>query len=187
MTRPALPHLLVLTDRTLARGRRLVDVVRGAPAVVLREKDLGSDERARLLAELRDAAPAVLVASDARLGRTADGVHLAASDPFPARRPPLVGRSCHTREDLARAAAEGCDYATLSPVFVSPSKPGYGPPLGTAALAGAPLPVFALGGIDAGNARACVDAGAHGVAVMGAVMAAADPQSAIADLLGVLA
>jgi thiamine-phosphate pyrophosphorylase len=72
--------------------------------------------------------------------------------------------------DLQRAAAEGCDYATLSPIFASASKPGYGPPLGVHALGGAPLPVYALGGVDETNAAACIAGGAAGVAVMGAAM-----------------
>src|SRR5204862_8189834 len=115
----------------------------------------------------------LLVASDPKLA--GDGVHLAAADSIPAPRPRIVGRSCHSRTDLGVAADDGCDYATLSPIFVSPSKPGYGPPLGVASLHDPPLPVYALGGVDASNARACVDAGAFGVAVMGYIMRADDP------------
>jgi thiamine-phosphate pyrophosphorylase len=100
-------------------------------------------------------------------------VHLTAADPFPAVRPPLVGRSCHSAADLARAAAEGCDWVTLSPFAPTPSKPGYGPALGPAGLAalvrGAP-PVLALGGVRPGDVAGCLAAGASGVAVMGPVM-----------------
>jgi thiamine-phosphate diphosphorylase len=165
--------VLVLTDRTQTGGRSLVEVVRGARAVILREKDLSRAERAVLAAELRSIVDVLLVASDAAID--ADGIHLAAVDPFPQPRPPLVGRSCHTPDELARAAAEGCDYATLSPIFESPSKPGYGPPLGVEALGRPPLPVYALGGVDEHNAASCRAAGATGVAVMGAVMRADDP------------
>ena len=180
-------RLLVLTDRTLTGGRPLVDVVAsavagGADHVVLREKDLSRAERAALAAELRSVVPTLLVASDAEIA--SDGVHLAAADPLPARRPAIVGRSCHTAAEVARAAAEGCDYATLSPIFPSASKPTYGPALGVDALAGAPLPVFALGGVDPSNAQACMDAGAAGVALMGYVMRAADPAVAVKELLG---
>jgi thiamine-phosphate pyrophosphorylase len=100
-------------------------------------------------------------------------VHLTAADPFPAVRPPLVGRSCHSAAELARAAAEGCDWVTLSPFAPTPSKPGHGPALGTAGLAalvrGAP-PVLALGGVRPGDVAGCLAAGASGVAVMGPVM-----------------
>lgn len=179
-------NLLVLTDRTLTNGRPLVEVVRaavegGATRVVLREKDLPRSDRVALASELRAFVPSLVIASDASI--PGDGVHLAAADAVPAVRPRLVGRSCHSSEELARAAAEGCDYATLSPIFASPSKPGYGPALGVDALRDAPLPVYALGGVDPSNARACVDAGAAGVAVMGYVMRADDPAVAVKELL----
>ena len=182
----ALVRILVLTDRTLTRGRPLVDVVRaavdgGAQQVVLREKDLPRAERAALADELRAFVPTLLVASDATIA--AGGVHLAAADPMPARRPLVVGRSCHSADELERAASDGCDYATLSPIFASPSKPGYGPALGLDALRNAPLPVYALGGVDPARARACVDAGAIGVAAMGFVMRADDPAVAVKELL----
>jgi len=97
----------------------------------------------------------------------------------------LVGVSAHGLDDLRGARDAGGDYATLSPIFPSPSKPGYGPALGLAALheaAGLGLPVLALGGVTAAAARACRDAGAHGVAVMGPAMRGG--VAAIAALLG---
>src|SRR6185295_10316753 len=61
----------------------------------------------------------------------------------------LVGISAHSEDELAAAAAAGADYATFSPIFLTDSKPGYGPALGTAALAAATrtarLPIVALG------------------------------------------
>lgn len=187
------PALLLLTDRRQAR-RDLVAVVAaavegGARHVVLREKDLPRDERAALAEALRAVLAPVggqlIVAGPDPLG--GDAVHLAATDsPVAAG---LVGRSCHRAEDLARLSHE--DYVTLSPVFPSPSKPGYGPPLGTGGLARlcrrTPTPVFALGGVTSPDqAAACLAAGASGVAVMGAVMRAADPAAATAALLSTL-
>jgi thiamine-phosphate diphosphorylase len=172
----SLPRLLVLTDRNRCAGPLpatvAAAVAAGARAVVLREKDLPAGERAALAAELA----AVLAPVHGTLvvaGDGADAVHLAARDPFPARRPALVGRSCHDAAEVAAAAAEGCDYVTVSPVFPSPSKPGYGPPLGPAglaALARAGPPAYALGGVRPADVPACRAAGAYGVAVMGAVM-----------------
>jgi thiamine monophosphate synthase len=179
--------VIVFTDRRQAR-RPLVDVVTGAVdggarLVVLREKDLPDGERAALADLLR----AVLAPVGGRL-LIAGRDHLAAADPFPASRGGRVGRSCHNAAELAAAADEGCDYATLSPVYPTESKPGYGPPLGLSALArlcaDARLPVYALGGItDGERAAACREAGAAGVAVMGAVMRAPDPGALVAALL----
>ncbi len=194
MSAPALGRLLVLTDRR-ATARRLSDVVAaavegGARTVVLREKDLPLDERARLADEVRAVlGPARLVL--AGTGLPGDAVHLAAADAVPEPRPALLGRSCHDATEAARAHAEGCDWVTLSPVWATASKPGYGPALGpeglAALVAGAP-PAYALGGVDtAERAAACRDAGAEGVAVMGAVMRAGDPAALVAGLLAALA
>jgi thiamine-phosphate pyrophosphorylase len=127
-------------------------------------------------------------------GAWCDGRHLAVADPFPAGPPDrveVVGRSCHDAAELVRAGAEGATYATLSPVLPTTSKPGYGPALGWSGLAdlcaGATLPVYALGGVEtADQAARCQSAGAAGVAVMGAVMRAADPATVVAELLGAL-
>lgn len=188
---------MVWTDRR-AHARPLVDTVRaavegGARLVVLRERDLPREERAALADELRSVlAPAggmLVVSGPDPLG--GDAVHLTAAGPYP---PPrlalgLVGRSCHDEAELARLSTE--DYVTLSPVYVTASKPGYGPPLTPAGLerlaAGSPVPVVALGGITtAEQVAACVRAGAAGVAVMGAVMRADDPAKAVAALLAAL-
>jgi thiamine-phosphate diphosphorylase len=177
-----LPRLLVLTDRSQCAGS-LRDAVAeavagGARAVVLREKDLPEDERDRLAGEMRallDPVGGVLVRAGTRGG--ADAVHLAAADPFPVARPALVGRSCHSREELERARAEGCDYVTVSPVFPTESKPGYGPALGPdglAALVAAGPPAYALGGVRPADVPACLAGGARGIAVMGPIMRSPD-------------
>jgi thiamine-phosphate diphosphorylase len=185
----SLPPLLVLTDETLTAGRPLLEVlaraiVGGARAVLLREKHRPRAERRELAAAVADLLRPVdgilLVASDPAI--PAAGLHLAAADPLPEPAPALLGRSCHSRGEVRAAAAEGCRYVTLSPVFATASKPGYGPALGPAALGGHPLPVWALGGVDAGNAGACLRAGAAGVAVMGAVMRARDPAAEVSRL-----
>jgi thiamine-phosphate diphosphorylase len=175
-----LPRLLVLTDRTQCRGPLVETVAEaihwGARAVVLRERDLPEEERAGIAAELRG----ILRRVHGKLimaGTGADAVHLAARDAFPASRPALVGRSCHDAVELAAATIERCDYITLSPVFATASKPGYGPALRPdgfrALVGGAPdprPPAYALGGVRPPDVAACLRASAHGVAVMGTVM-----------------
>ncbi|MEV6691642.1 thiamine phosphate synthase [Micromonospora sp. NPDC051196] len=184
---------MLLTDRRAARGD-LAGVVAGAVAggvrwVVLREKDLLREERRALADELRPilaeaggnlivAGPDPLLAVPAA-GRPLLALHLSAADPYPPPEVDLVGRSCHDEGELSRLTTE--DYVTLSPVFPTRSKPGYGPPLRPVGLARlirlSPLPALALGGIETpAQVRACVQAGAVGVAVLGAVMRSPDPE-----------
>jgi thiamine-phosphate diphosphorylase len=183
-------RLLVLTDRRQARRPLRWVVARavdgGARTVVLREKDLPRLRRTILAEALRAILSPVggrlIVAGPDPLG--GDAVHLAADDPAPAG-VRLVGRSCHNASELARLSTE--DYATVSPVFSSASKPGYGPPLGLGGLAGlvslTTKRICALGGITTpAQAAECVRVGAAGVAVMGVVMRAADPYAVVADL-----
>ena len=176
-----LPRLLVVTDRTQAAGP-LADVVAaavdaGARAVLLRDRDLPARERAALAAALRavlDPVGGLLVTAGTATSPAHPGaVHLAAAEPFPDPRPALVGRSCHSAAELVQARDEGCDWAFLSPVFPTASKPGYGPALGVGGFARLrPLgpPTYALGGVGPDDVPALLAAGAQGVAVMGPVM-----------------
>ncbi|MFG2108778.1 thiamine phosphate synthase [Micromonospora chersina] len=183
--------VVLLTDRWQAR-RPLIEVVEAAVAggvrwVVLREKDLSRAERAALAAQLRvilaDADGRLIVAGPDPLD--GDAVHLPAAGPYPPPAVGLVGRSCHDAAELARLTTE--DYVTLSPVFPTRTKPGYGPPLHPAGLraliAAIPVPVLALGGIETPDqVRESVAAGATGVAVLGALMRADDPTEIAAKL-----
>ena len=93
-------------------------------------------------------------------------------------------------EDVRAAQAAGADYVTLSPIFPSESKPGYGPPLGLESIRLAAefgIPVFALGGVTPKSAHSCIESGAHGLAVMGTVMRAQDPGKCIRDFAAAFA
>ena len=192
--RAPLGPLLVLTDRTQSR-RPLREVVAavvdgGARCVLLREKDLPDSERVRLAHELGGLlAPAggrLVLAGPPLPGADLPAVHLSAADDVPVPRPRLLGRSCHDLPSVRRAAAQGCDWVTVSPVAATASKPGYGPALGReglASLAGCGVPAYALGGVTAEDAPAYLAAGAAGVAVMSAVMRAERPDEVVADLL----
>ncbi|MGC4809606.1 thiamine phosphate synthase [Micromonospora sp. DT228] len=183
--------VVVLTDRLVARGG-LERVVAGAVAggvrwVVLREKDLPRVERAALAVALRailaDVGGTLVVAGPDPLG--GDAVHLPAAGPYPPPTHRLVGRSCHDETELNRLTTE--HYATVSPIHPTKTKPGYGPPLDIAGLGSlvraSPVPLLALGGVETPDqVTACVQAGAVGVAVLGALMRAKDPTETAAIL-----
>lgn len=140
----------------------------------LREKHLSARQLTALAQQLITSGAKLILNSrlDVALAAGAAGVHLPGNSPPPSRFralcPPgfLIGVSCHSVDDVDRAAAEGADYVFLSPIFSSPSKPGYGPELGLAMLAEAcrrvRIPVLALGGVNERNAQDCVSAGAAG-------------------------
>ena len=200
MTLPV-PELLVISDRRQAR-RPLEEVAEAVLAggcrwFSLREKDLPQPERCDLLAELvalgRRYGASVIAHNDiaAVLATGADGVHLpGGGDPAAARKrlpQGLIGVSAHSATEAAAQLQAGADYVTLSPIFLTDSKPGYGPALGldalAAAAAAAPGPIIALAGITPDNAGACLAAGAHGVAVMGEVMRSPNPEETVRRLL----
>ena len=178
------PPLLLITDRTQAVGGDLVAVAgaaleAGCRWLSLREKDLPPAAQVALLERLcplvRAVGGCLTIHGDPHLARLCDGVHLGAGGDVAAARArlgpgALIGLSCHSKAELALAARQGADYASLSPIYLSASKPGYGPALGPASLAGAPLPVLALGGVGVAQVAACRAAGAAGIAVMGGPM-----------------
>ena len=192
------PPVLVITDRHQAK-RPLEEIAAalfagGCRWLSLREKDMPAAGRRALLqrlAVLGEACGATVMVHDdldtaAALGL---GIHLPAQGAIAAARrvlgaTALIGISAHDAGEVAKAAAAGADYATLSPIFLTQSKPGYGPALGLDALRGPwALPVLALGGIDGGNAAACLESGAAGVALMGEAMRAPSPKDWMAGLL----
>ena len=196
------PPLLVITDRATAAGP-VAEIVPaalrgGCRWVMIRDKDAeGEGIAPELVARCRAAGAVAVVNGDvARAARlTADGVHLqSALEVGHAREmlgaSALIGVSCHSESDIGAAEVAGADYVTLSPVFLTASKPGYGPALGLDGLEiacrGTRLPVLALAGIDAGNTGACLVAGAAGIAVMGGVMRATDPESTVQRLVDAL-
>jgi thiamine-phosphate pyrophosphorylase len=197
---------MLVTDRQACGDRRLEEVVEaavegGVNVVQLREKDLPAAERRAILTELVELGRpfcAVVMAHDdidAVLATGAAGVHLpGGADPAAARArlaDALIGASAHSPSEAAALLEAGVDYVTLSPIFLTESKPGYGPALGLDALraasgAGAG-PIIALAGIDETNAAQCLAAGAYGIAVMGEVMRSTDPEATIRALLRAIA
>jgi thiamine-phosphate pyrophosphorylase len=195
-----IPRLVLVTDRTATGGRNLVAVVEaaldgGLPAVQLRAKDLTGRalfalaEQLRAATTRRDALLLVNDRVDVALAVGADGVHLGgASIPAATARglvgsAGLIGVSTHVPGEVAADA----DFAFFGPVWETPSKSGA---QGTDRLAEAahvaPVPVLAIGGVTAARVPDARAAGAAGVAVIRAILAAPDPGAATRALLAVL-
>ncbi len=194
-----------MTDRRATAGRPLATVVEealrgiagsGLPphevAVQLREKDLSGQPLVELARALRDKTAAAGVKFlvndrvDVALAVGADGVHLGGESLTPADAraiaPALaVGISAHGIDELL-AGAPYATFAFFGPIFDTPAKRRYGPPLGTAALTAATaigVPLIAIGGIEPATVDGVLAAGARGVACIRAVMAAPDPAAAV--------
>lgn len=184
-------RLCLITDRLSAGGWPAVRqaVQRWAPQVSmvqLREKDLSARDLLTSAQQLIREVPAIAAGQvrlvvngrlDVALAAGAGGVHFGAQAPPPKafrRLLPdhfVVGVSCHSLADLQRAEAEGADYAFYSPIYLTASKPGYGPALGLAALREAVslvrLPLYALGGITPARLSEVASTGVTGVAAIG--------------------
>jgi thiamine-phosphate pyrophosphorylase len=196
--------LYLLTDPELAGARPLLQIVAsalegGATALQLRDKKATPRDLLPLGAEMRRIAhhygAAFLVNDrlDLALALEADGVHVGPEDlpPLEARRlmpsPRQVGVSARRVEEAVAAEKAGADYLGAGPVFSTGTKPDAGLPIGLeglAAIAAAvSIPVVGIGGIHEGNAASVIDAGASGVAVISALIAAEDPQARAAEIL----
>ena len=196
-------RLYLVTDQSLMRGRPLADVVAaavqgGVSCVQLREKNLGSRDflaQALMLKKLLAPQRVPLVINDRidiALACGAEGVHLGQSDlPVAQARqllPPqvFIGWSVETMSDVLQSATLPLDYLGVSPVFATPTKTDTGTAWGLEGLAlvraATALPLVAIGGMHAGNARQVLRAGADGLAVVSALCAADDPQAAAAGL-----
>ncbi len=182
---PAPIQLCFITDRHGLAPEPLLPCIQlaaeaGVDLIQLREKDLPTRELADLAQAAvricRKAGTKIVINDrmDIALAVAADGVHLGRQS-LPAevvrgevRKDFLIGVSCHSLDEAIEAESAGADYILLGPIFATPSKLQYGPPLGLAKLAEvsrrSAIPVFALGGITAERAAECIAAGARGIA-----------------------
>ncbi|RMH38077.1 MAG: thiamine phosphate synthase [Nitrospirae bacterium] len=199
-----LPPLYLITDRRNTRQRPLLEVLRaaleaGVRFVQLREKDLNTRDLLQLgesCLELTRAYGAKLLIND-RLDLVqalhADGVHLRAeSMPVSVVRrilgsQSLIGVSTHSVEEIVSAEEEGADFVVFGPIYETPSKRSFGPPLGLDALSAAcrrsRLPVFAIGGLTPSRISAVKQAGAYGVATISGILTAPDVGATVREFL----
>lgn len=210
MTRAAssnIYRLCVVTDRDLARGRSLSEVVGaavkgGATMVQLREKTATTRdflEQARALKALLEPLGVPLIINDRTdiaLAVDADGVHVGQNDmPVETVRAlvgneKILGLSITSEAEITRADAAAADYLGVGPAYAQTTKADAAAPLGVDGFAAlcrkAPRPVMAIGGIDATNAAALTKAGTDGVAVVSAIMAAHDCEAAARAIIRAL-
>jgi thiamine-phosphate pyrophosphorylase len=200
-------RLYLITDRNQTRGRALPAVVEealqgGVRAVQLREKDLPADAYYRLAVELRELTSRhdsmLLINGRAEIVRDigADGLQLPENGPSAARSREiigpkrLIGMSCHSLDSAIAAQKGGADFITFGPVFFTCSKAEYGSPVGLERLAEAAaaltIPVYGLGGITEDNIHQVTAAGAHGVALISAILSADNPRTAAENILKIL-
>ncbi len=181
-------------------ARRVLDAVAvGVAWVALRDR--AADERTfgraagRLAERLRALRPDVTLSVHGRLdaahriGAVYHATHDGASVADGVAAGLAVGASVHDAGEAARTGAAGASYVFASPVWPTATHPG-APALGLGGLgeivARAPVPVLALGGVNAARVPDALAAGAHGVAVLSAVLDAWDVPRAVRDLLSAL-
>ncbi len=181
------PLLYLVTDRSILPHTELIRLLEEAAAagidlIQIREKDLMDRELCLTVGEavrrLQKHPVRILVNDrfDIALACGAHGVHLAANS-LPAdvvrrqvREDLLIGVSAHSLDEVRLAAEQGADFTVLGPVFETPSKRNYGPPLGLEPLRRAcptqRLPILAIGGIDLSRIALVRDAGCAGIAAI---------------------
>ncbi|MGI9950869.1 thiamine phosphate synthase [Moorellaceae bacterium AZ2] len=189
--------LYVISNQQLTRYplEVMAATLEGVDFFQLREKNLPGSELYRLACKLRKALPAntkLLINDrvDIAVAAGLDGVHLGQrSLPVEAARRLLgrgamIGVSVHNLVEALTATRAGADYLLFGHVFATDSKKGL-PPRGLDALKEVAdqvgIPVLALGGVTVERVEACLAAGARGVAVMSAVMAASDPPAVVKE------
>ncbi len=196
--------IYLITDRKQTVGKPLGDVIEsslkgGIKAVQLREKELDDRELftiAKRLKTLTHRFGAKLFINDRldiALAVDADGLHLGQESVSPkvARKQfgenKLIGVSAHSLDEALRAADDGADFITIGPIYDTPSKRRYGKPIGLNELERVAkklkIPAFAIGGIKKKKVGEVVNAGAHGIALISAVLKAKDPEKAAKEIV----
>ena len=200
--------LYLVTDRSLARGRPTIDIVTaavlgGATMVQLREKDcptLEFIEQALSIKDFLRTRNIPLIIND-RLDVAqavkADGVHLGQTDmPLEmaksiVRDTMLIGISAESLQDAIEAEKGGADYLGVSPIYATPTKTDTAPALGLEGLReirkAVSLPLVGIGGLNRQNVAEVIHNGGDGVAVVSAIVAADDPETAALELKRVIA
>jgi thiamine-phosphate pyrophosphorylase len=200
--------LYLVTDRGLARGRSNIEIVtaavRGGVSVVqLREKDCSTrefiEQGLAIKKILKDHGVPLIINDrlDVAQAVDADGVHLGQTDmqlAFAKRilgDSMIIGISAESVQDAIEAEKGGADYLGVSPIYATPTKTDAAPALGLDGLReirkAVGLPLVGIGGLNTENAADVIRNGADGVAVVSAIVAADDPETAAGSLKKIIA
>ena len=206
MTREDL-KLYLVTDRSLARGREICDIVSEAVAggvtmVQLREKNISTREFVQLgcrLKEILRPSGVPLIINDrvdVAVACDADGVHIGQSDmPYVAARgilgaEKIIGLSVESFEQAIEANDLDVDYIGVSPVFATPTKTDTASPFGLDGLRKVVSisrhPLVGIGGMNMNTAADVMACGVDGIAVVSAIVGSEDPRAAASALLGLI-
>lgn len=201
-----LPRLILIGDGFTVEKRRnaILKASEHVPWVHLRDHN-ASDKAfkkhaADLADQMRDVSPDIIISVNSRVAVAKDldaGFHGGAegasiSDARKKLGPePVIGFSAHYLTEAQAAVADGADYVFFSPIFASPSKPGF-VGVGINELRefceriGDEVPVYALGGVTPERVASCLDAGAHGVAVLSGILLEDDVEAAAESYMDAL-
>ena len=198
---PSIYRICLVTDRDLAKGRSLIDVVAaavqgGVTIVQLREKSATTRaflEEARALKALLTPLGVPLVINDRvdiALAVDAEGIHVGQTDMpveqvraiAPGR---IVGLSITNAAQMAQSDKDLCDYLGVGPLYLQQTKADASTPLGVEGFAKlramTDKPVMAIGGLKADNSAPVLGAGANGLAIVTGIISADDPRAAAAE------
>lgn len=188
-------HLYLITDRTQVIHEDLLTAVQqaldgGVKSVQMREKDWSDRQVFKMGSALRtltrDYGAKLFIndRADLTVAVEADGVHLTQSSYSAKEARKIVGESCligvstHSVDEARQAQEQGADFVTLGPVFETPAKMRYGPPVGLGILRDVlrtvQIPVLAIGGIKRENLSSVLACGACGVALISGILATPD-------------
>ncbi|MRT92747.1 thiamine phosphate synthase [Ancylomarina sp. 16SWW S1-10-2] len=195
--------LYLVTDRDLTQDRPIEEIVKeavegGVTIVQIREKKCTSLDfyecamRVKSILAPYDIPLIINDRVDIALAVDADGLHIGQSDlPYAIARKLLgpnkiIGLSVENKEQAYAANSLDVDYIGLSPVFYTNTKSDIAPALGLDGIKEiakiSKHRMVGIGGINITNAKAIVDSGAEGVAVISAILCHKNPKQAAEEL-----